>query len=199
MGAPDYSAYHDREWGRPVTDDRLLFERVCLEGFQAGLSWLTVLRKREEFRRVFAGFDFNRVARFTPATVARLLRNPGIIRHRGKIAAAINNARRAQELVAEAGSLAAYFARYRPRPASRPRRITRAVLRRMAVPPEALALSQDLRRRGWRFVGPTTMYALMQATGLVNDHIHGCWARTAVARGGRRNGIKEEKAGRANA
>lgn len=174
MGSPDYIAYHDHEWGRPVTDDRLLFERVCLEGFQAGLSWLTVLRKRDEFRRVFAGFDFNKVARFTPAKVEKLLRNPGIIRHRGKIEAAINNARRAKVLIAEAGSLAAYFARYRPRPASRPRRITLAVLRRLTVSPESLALSKDLRRRGWKFVGPTTMHALMQATGMVNDHIHGC-------------------------
>ena len=179
-GDPLYRRYHDREWGMPVRDGRRLFEKVCLEGFQAGLSWLTILRKREAFRRAFRRFDFHEVARFGPRDVARLLRDAGIVRHRGKIESAINNARCAVELERECGSLAAYFARYRPEPASRPRRFTWSALRRLTTSPEATALSRNLKGRGWTFVGPTTLYAFMQAVGLVNDHLEGCAARTRV-------------------
>ncbi len=177
---PLYVTYHDREWGRPVTDDRLLFEKVCLEGFQAGLSWLTILRKRERFRRAFAGFDLARVARFGARDVSRLLADEGIVRHRGKIESAINNARRAQALVEEYGTLAAYFWRWQPAAQSRPRRLTKDALVRLGAPAEAVALSKDLKRRGWTFVGPTTIYAFMQAMGVVNDHIEGCTAREAI-------------------
>jgi DNA-3-methyladenine glycosylase I len=175
-----YRAYHDGEWGHPVADDRRLFEKVCLEGFQAGLSWLTVLRKRERFRAVFAGFDFHRVACYGERDVRRLLADAGIIRHRGKIEAAIDNARRAVELADAEGSLAAYFWRHEPEPRSRPRRVTWPVLMEMTETPESRALSKDLKRRGWRFVGPTTVYAFMQATGLVNDHLEGCESRATV-------------------
>lgn len=157
-----------------------LFEKLCLEGFQAGLSWLTILRKRGAFRRAFAGFVPARVARFGPADVARLLADPGIVRHRGKIEAAIENARRALELRAQAGSLAAHLWRFAPPDAARPKRITRAALRAMTTTPASVALSRDLRRRGWRFVGPTTAYAFMQAMGLVNDHLEGCAVRPRV-------------------
>src|SRR5664279_13379 len=156
-----YVVYHDREWGFPVADDRRLFEKICLEGFQAGLSWLTILRKREAFRTAFANFDASRVARFTARDVERLLRDAGIVRHRGKIESTINNARRAQELAAEFGSLAAYFWRWEPEPASRPTTITRDVLASMATSAESTALSKDLKKRGWSFVGPTTIYAFM--------------------------------------
>jgi DNA-3-methyladenine glycosylase I len=177
---PLYVRYHDEEWGRPVTDDRRLFEKVCLEGFQAGLSWLTILRKREHFRLAFRGFDLDRVARFTGRDVERLLRNEGIVRHRGKIESTINNARRARALRKEFGSLAGYFWRWRPDDRSRPRRITQALLMGMATSPESVALSRDLRARGWTFVGPTTMYAFMQAMGLVNDHLHECHVRVTI-------------------
>lgn len=182
VSTPDYAAYHDAEWGRPVTDDRRLFEKICLEGFQAGLSWLTILRKRESFRRAFAGFDFTRVARFGKRDVTRLLGDPGIVRHRGKIESTIGNARRACDLVEERGSLAAYFWSFEPDPASRPRRMTRAALAKLAASAESKALSKDLKRRGWTFVGPTTVYAFMQAMGLVNDHLEGCAARHEVER-----------------
>jgi DNA-3-methyladenine glycosylase I len=171
---PLYVEYHDTEWGKPVTDDRRLFEKVCLEGFQAGLSWLTILRKRENFRRAFADFDFERVARYTAHDVTRLLKDEGIIRHRGKIESTINNAQRAIELRKECESLSNYFWRWQPEPASRPRRITRETLMSMTTTPESVALSRDLRRRGWTFVGPTTIYAFMQAMGLVNDHVDDC-------------------------
>jgi DNA-3-methyladenine glycosylase I len=171
---PLYVEYHDLEWGKPVTDDRRLFEKVCLEGFQAGLSWLTILRKRENFRRAFVNFDIDRVARFTARDVTRLLGDVGIIRHRGKIESTINNAQRAIELRGECGSLSKYFWRWEPAPASRPRRITRETLMGMATTPESVALSKDLRKRGWTFVGPTTIYAFMQAMGLVNDHVEVC-------------------------
>jgi DNA-3-methyladenine glycosylase I len=177
---PLYVRYHDQEWGRPVTDDRRLFEKVCLEGFQAGLSWLTILRKRENFRRAFREFDPDRVARLTGRDVERLLKDEGIVRHRGKIESAINNAVRARELRDEFGSLSAYFWRWQPDTTARPRRITRDVLMGMAVSPESIALSKDLKTRGWTFVGPTTSYAFMQATGLVNDHVHDCFVRTAI-------------------
>jgi DNA-3-methyladenine glycosylase I len=177
-----YRGYHDSEWGFPVHDDRRLFEKLCLEGFQAGLSWLTILRKRENFRAAFAGFDFEKVARFGKRDVQRLLGDAGIIRHRGKIEATINNAQRALELVEAEGSLDAYAWRFEPDPASRPSKLTWAALLEMAQTPESRALSKDLKRRGWRFVGPTTVYAFMQAMGLVNDHVEGCDTRDAVER-----------------
>jgi DNA-3-methyladenine glycosylase I len=175
-----YRAYHDHEWGFPVSDDRRLFEKLCLEGFQSGLSWLTILRKRENFRAAFADFDFERVARFTKRDVNRLLADAGIVRHRGKIEATINNARCAIELVEAEGSLAAYVWRFEPSPASRPKTLTWAALLELAQTPESRALSKDLKKRGWRFVGPTTVYAFMQAMGLVNDHVAGCAIRPAV-------------------
>jgi len=178
----DYRAYHDREWGRPVRDDRRLFEKLCLEGFQSGLSWLTILRKREAFRRAFAGFDFEAVARFRPARVERLLEDASIVRHRGKLESVVNNARRARELVRERGSLAAHFWSFEPPPAERPRRVTRGALSRLTWTPASKALSADLRRRGWTWVGPTTCYAFMQAVGLVNDHLEGCSVREPVER-----------------
>jgi DNA-3-methyladenine glycosylase I len=177
---PLYVRYHDEEWGRPVRDDTRLFEKICLEGFQAGLSWLTILRKREHFRRAFAGFDPAAVAQFKSKDVTRLLKDEGIIRHRGKIESTINNATRAIELKKEEGSLSDYFWRWQPARTSRPRRITREVLQTMATTPESTALSKDLRRRGWTFVGPTTVYAFMQAVGLVNDHVHDCSFRSPV-------------------
>ena len=180
---PLYIRYHDEEWGRPVRDDRRLFEKICLEGFQAGLSWLTILRKREHFRRAFAGFDFERVARFTARDVNRLVGDSGIVRHRGKIESTIDNARRALDLRDEHGSLANYFWAWQPASASRPKRITRDVLMGMATTPESTALSKDLRRRGWTFVGPTTVYAFMQAMGLVNDHVDDCHVRKVVGEG----------------
>jgi DNA-3-methyladenine glycosylase I len=177
-----YVGYHDREWGFPVADDRRLFEKVCLEGFQAGLSWLTILRKREEFRAAFANFEFERVAKYAPRDVERLVGNAGIVRHRGKIESTINNARRARELASEFGSLAAYFWRWEPVPSSRPRKLTRQVLATMPTSQESIALSKDLKKRGWSFVGPTTIYAFMQAMGLVNDHVHVCSTQREAAR-----------------
>lgn len=178
--AADYTAYHDREWGWPVGDDLRLYEKLTLEGFQSGLSWLTILRKRNHFRRAFDGFDFRRVARYGRRDVARLMSDAGIVRHRGKIEAAIGNAGAACRLADEAGSLAAFVWRYEPDPRSRPRRITRQVLTRLSTTPESVALAKDLRKRGFRFVGPTTAYAFMQAMGLVNDHLEGCAVREAV-------------------
>jgi len=179
---PLYIAYHDREWGFPVDDDRRLFEKICLEGFQAGLSWRTILGKRDAFREAFAGFDFDRVARFGARDVERMLRNAGIVRHRGKIESTVNNAKRARELVAEFGSLAAYFWRYEPHAKTRPKRMTREALATMSTSTESIALSKDLKKRGWTFVGPTTVYAFMQAMGLVNDHVHDCAVRAVVER-----------------
>jgi DNA-3-methyladenine glycosylase I len=161
VGSDDYVAYHDSEWGFPVADDTLLFEKICLEGFQAGLSWLTILRKREAFRRAFAGFNFRRLSRFNSRHVEVLLRDSGIVRHRGKIESAIGNARRVGELADEFGSFGAYVWRFEG--------------------DEAVVLSRDLKRRGWTFVGPTTVYAFMQAMGLVNDHAAGCFIRPRVA------------------
>ena len=177
-----YVAYHDREWGYPVADDRRLFEKVCLEGFQAGLSWLTILRKREGFRAAFANFEFERVAQFGARDIERLVGNAAIVRHRGKIESTINNAQRARELADEFGSLAAYFWRWEPEPKSRPPELTREILATMPTSPESMALSRDLKKRGWSFVGPTTIYAFMQAMGLVNDHLHACATRAEVAR-----------------
>ena len=184
---PLYIDYHDREWGFPVGDDRRLFEKVCLEGFQAGLSWRTILGKREAFRTAFAGFEIERVARFTSHDVERLLGDAGIVRHRGKIESVLNNARCALDLAEEFGSLAAYFWRFEP--ARRPKRITKAVLARIGASPEAATLSKDLKRRGWKFVGPTTVHAFMQAMGLVNDHVDRC-ARRAAAEEARRRFVR---------
>ena len=181
-GSPDYAAYHDAEWGWPVTDDVRLFEKLTLEGFQSGLSWLTILRKRENVRAAFAGFDFVRVARFGRRDVARLLANSGIVRHRGKIEAAIANAHATCRLVDAEGSLAAFVWRYEPEAASRPRRLTRDALMRMSTSRESVALAKELKRRGFSFVGPTTAYAFMQALGLVNDHLDGCSARGPIER-----------------
>jgi len=169
--APEFLPYHDKEWGFPVADDRRLFEKLCLEGFQSGLSWRTILAKREHFRRVFVGFDFERLAHFGPADVERLLQDPGIVRHRGKIEAAIHNAARACELVASEGSLAAYFWRHEPDATSLPEPQTQS------QSPLSLALSKDLKKRGWKFVGPTTVYAFLQAMGLINDHASDCVMR----------------------
>jgi len=177
---PAYQHYHDTEWGFPVTDERRLFEKLCLEGFQAGLSWLTILNKREAFRSAFAGFDTAAVARFGPADVERLLQDAGIVRHRGKIESTINNAQRLPELQGEFGSLAAYAWRFAPKASSRPKRMTLAALKALGSSPESSAMSKDLKRRGWSFVGPTTVYAFMQAMGLVNDHIEGCHVRAAA-------------------
>ena len=177
---PDYLHYHDHEWGRPVADDRRLFEKICLECFQSGLSWLTILRKRENFRAGFAGFDFDKVAAFTETDVERLVQDAGIIRHRGKIVSTINNARRAQELVAEAGSLAGWFWRFEPNADERPKKVDLAHLRANPTTAVSVRMSKELKKRGWSFVGPTTVYAFMQAMGLVNDHIEGCCCRAEV-------------------
>ncbi len=178
--APEFLAYHDREWGFPVADDQRLFEKLSLEGFQSGLSWRTILAKRENFRAAFHGFDFERVARFSQRDVDRLLKDAGIVRHRGKIEAVINNARRARELVEREGSLAAFVWRYEPD------------ARQLAAPQtastsaESVALSKDLKKLGWKFVGPTTVYAFMQAMGLINDHVEDCVIRAKVESARRR-------------
>ncbi|MGN6307623.1 MAG: DNA-3-methyladenine glycosylase I [Mesorhizobium sp.] len=177
---PDYLAYHDNEWGRPVADDRRLFEKICLEGFQSGLSWLTILRKRENFREAFDGFDFDRVAKFTDVDVERLLTNAGIIRHRGKIVSTINNAKRARELADEAGSLAAFFWRFEPAADERPTVVDLAHIRANPTTAVSTRISKELKKRGWSFVGPTTVYAFMQAMGLVNDHLEGCTCRARI-------------------
>ena len=173
--APDYVAYHDDEWGRPVRDDDRLFEKLCLEGFQSGLSWLTILRKREAFRRAFGGFDIATVARFGPADAERLLGDAGIVRHRGKIEAAIANAVAAARLQEDGGSLASLVWSFAP---TGRRRAPRRMSDLPASTPESAALARELRRRGFRFVGPTTAYAFMQSMGLVNDHLIGCNARS---------------------
>jgi DNA-3-methyladenine glycosylase I len=174
---PEYQAYHDDEWGRPVADDNRLFEKLCLEGFQSGLSWLTILRKRENFRAAFAGFDPERVARFDDSDVERLMADAGIVRHRGKIVSTINNARRMLELVETEGSLAAYIWRFEPVAAERPATFDKAALTANTTAPASVRLSKDLKKRGWSFVGPTTVYAFMQSMGLVNDHLEGCACR----------------------
>ncbi|MCZ4280063.1 DNA-3-methyladenine glycosylase I [Kiloniella laminariae] len=174
--APEFFHYHDTEWGFPVGEDRRLFEKLCLESFQSGLSWRTILAKRENFRAAFHHFDFNKMATFDEGDIERLLQNEGIVRHRGKIEAVINNARRAQELVKREGSLAAFLWSYEPEPS------------RLAEPQtastsaESVALSKDLKKMGWKFVGPTTVYAFMQAMGLINDHVEGCVMREEVAK-----------------
>jgi DNA-3-methyladenine glycosylase I len=176
----DLRRYHDNEWGRPVVDDRRLFEKLMLEGFMSGLSWLTILRKRENFRAAFRDFEPDAVARFTTRDVTRLMKDAGIVRNRAKIEATINNARRYAELQREAGSLAAYVWRFEPK--GRRRLVDQAELTAAGLPPEAVALSKDLRRRGWAFVGPTTVHSFMQAMGLINDHVRGCAAGREAAR-----------------
>lgn len=166
---PEYLAYHDTEWGYPVADDRRLFEKLCLEGFQSGLSWRTILMKRENFRAAFDGFDFHRIAAYDEKDVARLLADAGIVRHRGKIEAVINNAKRAVEMVAAEGSLAAFIWRFEAAAPAEPQTVSTS--------PESVALSKALKKRGWAFVGPTTVYAFMQAMGLVNDHASACVTR----------------------
>jgi DNA-3-methyladenine glycosylase I len=178
----EYMRYHDEEWGYPVDEDFRLFEKICLEGFQSGLSWRTILSKRENFRKAFKGFDFNKVARFTEKDVERLLQDEGIVRHRGKIEAVINNARQARELVKQEGSLAAFFWRFEP--GSGP-----AIPQTVSTTAESVALSKALKKLGWKFVGPTTVYAFMQAMGLVNDHAAACEYRSRVA--ARRNKFKK--------
>ena len=178
QATPLYRHYHDHEWGFPVADDRRLFEKLCLEGFQAGLSWITILNKREGFRAAFANFDAEAVAAFDGRDVERLVQDAAIVRHRGKITSTINNAQRVLDLRREFGSLARYVWRYEPAAADRPEDLTRAVARTLTTSPGSIALSKDLKKRGWSFVGPTTMYAFMQAMGLVNDHLQGCHART---------------------
>jgi DNA-3-methyladenine glycosylase I len=180
--APEYRPYHDAEWGFPVDDDRRLFEKLSLEGFQSGLSWLTILRKREGFRRAFANFELAQLARFGERDIKRLLDDASIVRHRGKIEATLNNAKRAVDLVDEEGSLAAYVWRFEPDPSTRPKRLTWKALLELAQTPESQSMAKDLKRRGWRFVGPTTVYAFMQAMGLVNDHVEGCAIRDQVAK-----------------
>lgn len=184
----DYRRYHDQEWGYPVKDDFRLFEKICLEGFQSGLSWLTILRKRENFREAFLDFDFEKVAQYGEKEVETLLQNAGIIRHRRKIESTVNNARRAIALAEEFGSLAAYFWQYQPPDSERPRRLDYVSLSSLAKTPTSHALSKDLKKRGWSFVGPTTAYAFMQAMGLVNDHLEGCAFREAVVE--KRKGFK---------
>lgn len=177
-----YIRYHDEEWGRPVSDDRRLFEKICLEGFQSGLSWITILRKRDNFRKAFKDFEPSAVARFGARDVQRLLNDAGIVRHRGKIESTINNARRALELIDEQGSLAAYFWSWEPDASARPKKLSHEVLMTMPVTEQSTALSKDLKKRGWTFVGPTTCYAFMQAMGLVNDHIDTCDVRAEIER-----------------
>lgn len=183
----EYRRYHDEEWGFPVTDDRRIYEKICLEGFQSGLSWLTILRKRPAFRAQFADFDFRIVAEFDERDVERLLADPAIVRHRKKIESAINNARRAIELLDECPSLAEYAWQFEPRAEERPAPITREALMEMAKTPSSIRLARDLKQRGWSFVGPTTAYAFMQSVGIVNDHLEGCDARPqATEAAGRR-------------
>lgn len=174
--APEFLAYHDSEWGFPVSDDHRLFEKLSLEGFQSGLSWRTILSKRENFRAVFQDFDIDRVARFTQRDVTRLLKDEGIVRHRGKIEAVINNARQAQEFVKKEGSLAAFIWRYEPdvKQLAEPQSASTSA--------ESIALSKDLKKLGWKFIGPTTVYAFMQAMGLINDHVEDCVIRPKVER-----------------
>ena len=179
-GSDLYRDYHDLEWGLPVGDDDRLFEKISLEAFQSGLSWITILRKRENFRRAFRGFDLEAVARFNSRSVERLLLDPGIVRNRAKIEATINNARRCFDLIDEFGTLATYAWRFEPDPGSRPAHIDRTTLITMTTSPEAIAMSKDLKRRGWSFVGPTTIYSFMEAMGIVNDHVTGCDFRESV-------------------
>lgn len=177
-----YAKYHDKEWGVPVADDARLFEKICLEGFQAGLSWITILRKRDNFRAAFDDFDYHKIATYNEDDVERLLDNAGIIRHRGKIEACINNATRAIEMEKEFGSLSAYFWQFEPEESRRPKVMDYTAVRKLDKTPESTKLSRDLKKRGWKFVGPTTCYAFMQAMGMVNDHVEGCHRREDIAK-----------------
>jgi DNA-3-methyladenine glycosylase I len=183
LGNDLYERYHDAEWGRPVADDRTLFEKVCLEAFQSGLSWLTILRKREGFRAAFESFDFEAVSSYDERDVERLMNDAAIVRNRAKIEATINNARRCLELVEERGSLAAHVWSFEPDPSTRPRSLDWAALTGLGVDPAAKALAKDLKRRGWSFVGPTTLYSFMEAMGVVNDHVTACDLRDEVEAG----------------
>ena len=178
VAAPEFPAYHDKEWGFPVSDDRELFEKLSLEGFQSGLSWRTILAKRENFRAAFQDFDVDKIARYTARDVTRLLKDAGIVRHRGKIEAVINNAKRTRELVSSEGSLAAFIWKYAPAKAGTPQSASTSA--------ESIALSKELKRRGWKFVGPTTIYAFMQAMGLINDHATDCVIREKAERARKR-------------
>ena len=177
---PDYLIYHDEEWGLPQDDDFRLFEKICLEGFQSGLSWLTILRKRENFRSAFADFDFNKVARFDDDDVERLVQDAGIIRHRGKITSTINNAQRAIEMREAHGSLGKWFWSFEPTAADRPQTLDHANLMSMGKTDISVRMSKELKKLGWSFVGPTTCYAFMQAMGMVNDHLEGCHCRDTI-------------------
>ena len=177
---PLYQRYHDEEWGRPSADDNALFEKLCLEGFQAGLSWITILRKREHFRAAFDNFAIDAVRHYTDKDVTRLLGDDRIVRHRGKIEATINNAQCAHSLVAEFGALHGYFWQFVPDSRTRPRRITREVIGDLATTDESKRMSKDLKRRGFKFVGPTTCYSFMQSMGMVNDHVDDCFVRDEV-------------------
>ena len=178
--AAQYLHYHDHEWGMPVADDIQLYEKICLEGFQAGMAWITILRKREQFRAAFEGFDFRRVAQYGEADIARLMQDVGIVRNRAKIVSTINNARRACELVDETGSLARWLWAFEPSEAERPARVDMAYWTGNPTSPASVRLSKALKKRGWTYVGPTTMYALMQAMGMVNDHLEGCVCRPRI-------------------
>jgi len=180
-GTPEYRAYHDNEWGRPVFNETTLFEKLCLEGFQAGLSWLTILRKRSNFRAAFDGFDYAVVAKYGKRDINRLLGDAGIVRHRGKIESTINNAQRACDLADAGQSLSDLLWSFAPPRTSRPKVVTREWLMQNPTSPQSVAMSKQLKTQGWSFVGPTTMYALMQAMGMVNDHQHACHVRRAVA------------------
>lgn len=180
LGDPEYQRYHDEEWGRPVASDNRLFEKLCLEGFQSGLSWLTILRKRDNFRKAFRSFEIEAVARMNRRSVERLLLDAGIVRHRGKIESTVNNARRCIDLIDEVGSLAAYVWSYVPDGSARPKRLDRTGLVDLGASAQATAMSKDLKRRGWSFVGPTTVYSFMEAMGLVNDHVTACDVRAEV-------------------
>ena len=183
-----YQSYHDTEWGRPVKDDRRLFEKISLEGFQAGLSWLTILRKRENFRRAFKSFDIEAVARFNVKAISRLMNDEGIVRNRAKIEATIGNARQCASIFDEFGSLAAYVWSFEPQLDSRPNLMDKSALMEATTSNEARAMSKDLKKRGWSFVGPTTIYAFMEAMGLVNDHLSDCHFQSEVERA--RSGFK---------
>ena len=182
VGDPLYERYHDQEWGRPVASDVRIFEKLCLEGFQSGLSWLIILRKRENFRRAFRSFDVDALSRFTGRSVERLMADAGIVRNRAKIEATINNAKRCRELLRDVGSLAAHVWSFEPDAKSRPKKLDWEALMQLGASPEAKALSKDLKRRGWAFVGPTTVYSAMESIGLVNDHVDACHFRAEVER-----------------
>lgn len=177
---PEYLRYHDQEWGHPVDNDTQLFEKICLEGFQAGLSWLTILRKRDNFRQAFDGFDYHKISKYKSKDIERLVKDASIVRHRGKIESTINNANKALKMVNEFGSLGAYFWQYEPLKKERPPKFDYKSLTSFTTTDQSTAMSKDLKKRGWSFVGPTTCYAFMQSMGIVNDHIEGCICRKKI-------------------